>query len=79
MLEGVLRHDEVQPALRLDQRELDADLEHLPDGNVVGGVRLIRNPVTRFEIMGGRRICLLSSILFFSRPNMQNGIPLTGC
>ena len=49
MLEGVLRHDEVQPALRLDQRELDAHLEHLPDGDVVGSVRLIRDPLKSWE------------------------------
>ena len=49
MLEGVLRHDEVQSALRLDQRKLDADLEHLPHGDVVGSVRLIRDPLRSME------------------------------
>ena len=43
MLERVLRHHKVQPALRLDERELDADLEHLPDGDVVRSVGLIGN------------------------------------
>ena len=41
MFEGVLRHDEVQPAQRLDERELDADLENFPHGDVVGCVRFI--------------------------------------
>ena len=66
MLERVLRHHKVQPALRLDERELDADLEHLPDGDVVGGVRLIRNPLTRFKIMGGRGGVFACSVPFSS-------------
>ena len=49
VLEGVFRHHEVQPALRLDERELDAHLEHLSDCDVVGSVRLVWDSAVQKE------------------------------
>ena len=63
VLEGVFRHHEVQPALRFDERELDAHLEYLPDGDEIGRVRLVWNPAEQRGARSRQSTCLLISNL----------------